>query len=274
MERQGRASFLLRCIFTFLCTLLFSIQQGAVDPAGFRQSTHSAAVGEHKSVGLRDGSSMQLNTRTLATMEIDTRSRTATIHHGEALLKIAADPRPFVVRAGQIDFKTTEAAWAHFRLDPDGATRVDLLEGEGWVLSASATNGSGATAHPKQSIRSTFQPLRIRAGSSFSLRDDVRIVGQFDPGEMTRKLAWTHGQIALAGEPLREAIAEFNRYNGTQLIIGDESIANLSTGGMFYATEPDTFIRALSQLFGIHAVRMPIGAHDVVMLVGDGYSGL
>ncbi len=36
---------------------------------------------------LPDGSSMQLNTRTLATMEIDTRSRAVTIHHGEALLK-------------------------------------------------------------------------------------------------------------------------------------------------------------------------------------------
>jgi len=265
LERQGWVSLLLRCTFSFVCTLLISIQQAAVDPAGILQSTYSTALGEHKSVQLRDGSSLQLNTRSLMSVEISARGRAANLHHGETLLKTAADPRFFVLHLGEIDLKTTEAIWAHMRRDLDGAPRVDVLEGEAWILPASGT-------------AATFQPLRIRAGNSFSGRNDVRIVEQFDPSEMTRKLAWTHGQIVLAGDSLRDAVAEFNRYNSTQLVIGDESIANLSTGGTFYATEPDTFTRSLAQLFGIRAVRMPASstsaAKGVVMLVGDSYSGL
>jgi transmembrane sensor len=248
-----------------VCTLLISIQQSAVDPAGILQTTYSTALGEHKNVELRDRSIMQLNTRSLVSVEMTTRARTATIHHGEALLKTAADPRSFVLHLGEIDLKATEVIWAHVRRDPDGAPRVDMLEGDGWIRPAGGDGGA-------------FQPLRIRAGSSFSLYDGVRIVEQFDPNEMTRKLAWTHGQIVLAGEPLRDAVTEFNRYNGRQLVIGDDSIASLPTGGTFYATEPDTFTRSLNQLFEIRAVRVPASstsaAKDVVMLVGDGYTGL
>jgi transmembrane sensor len=249
-------------MFTAVCALLISIQQGAVDPAGFPQSTFSTALGEHKSVELRDRSGMQLNTRTQVSADMNARSRDVTIHRGEALLKIAADPRPFVVHVGgAIDLSTSQAAWAHVRLDADGAPHVDMLEGEAWVLPAGRGPVAGA-----------FQPLRISAGSSFSLHADIRIIQQFDPSEITRKLAWTRGQIVLAGEPLREAIAQFNRYNCRQLVIGDRSIANLPTGGTFYTTEPDTFTQSLNKLFRIHAMRMD--GKDVVMLVGDTYSGL
>ena len=219
---------------------------------------YSSAFGEHKSFTLADSSDLQLNTSTLAKVEINARSRAVTIRHGEALLNIPADPRPFVIHLAATDFETTEAVRAHVRLDPDGATQVDVLKGEGWVRAAPSM-GRG----PK--------PLLVKAGSSFSLRYDVRIVGKFDPNEMTRKLAWTQGQVILAGETLRDAVAEFNRYNRRQLLIGDDSIANLRTGGTFYVTELDTFTLSLHQLFGIRAMRT---RPDAVMLVGDSYSGL
>ena len=258
MERQRWASFIL------ICALLISLQKSTFDHPT-PEPLYSSALGEHKSIAMADGSNVQLNTNTLASVEINTRSRAVTIRHGEALLRIAADPRPFVIHLGATDFETSEVALAHVRLDPDGVTEVDVLKGEGWIRPAAAT------------VHGRFQPLRVSAGNSFSLHDDVRIVQQFDPSEMTRKLAWTLGQIVLAGEPLRDAVAEFNRYNRRQLLVGDESIANLPTGGTFYVTEPDTFTRSLSQLFGIRAVRMrpstPATA-DAVMLVGGSYSGL
>ncbi len=84
--------------------------------------------------------------------------------------------------------------------------------------------------------------------------------------------------MVLAGEALRDAVAEFNRYNRMQLVVGDDSIGSLPTGGAFYTTEIDTFTRSLNRLFGIRAVRTrPSGnaaAADVVMLVGADYSGM
>ena len=296
--RRG-VSLVLKCVFSVLCAVLISIQKSAVDQSGKQviaavstsreapaaEPTHSTALGEHKIIAMADGSDLQLNTSSLASVEMNTRSRAVAIHHGEALLNIAADPRPFVIHLDSIDFETTEAVRAHVRLDPDGTTQVDMLEGEGWVSPAGATGqtamvlGRSPPSLPARPLPgSTFQPLRVKAGSSFFLRYDVRIVEQFDPDEMSRKLAWTQGQVVLAGESLRDAVAEFNRYNRRQLVIGDESIASLPTGGTFYVTELDTFTRSLNQLFGIRAIRASpsstAAAKDAVMLVGDNYSGL
>ena len=251
MERQRWASFV------FICALLISLQKSTFDRPT-PEPLYSSALGEHKGFMLADGSDLKLNTSTLAKVEINARSRAMTIQHGEALLNIPGDPRSFVIHLAATDFETTEAVQAHVRLDPDGATQVDVLNGEGWVRAAPSAGRS-------------FKPLLVRAGSSFSLRYDVRIVEQFDPAEMARRLAWTQGKVILAGETLRDAVAEFNRYNRRQLLIGDDSIANLHTGGTFYVTELDTFILSLHQLFGIRAMRT---RPDAVILVGDSYSGL
>lgn len=251
MERQRWASLVL------LGALVVSLPKSAFEqPAP--PPIYSTAFGEHRNIALADSSTLQLNTGSVVSVDIDERSRAVIVRHGEALLNIAADARPFTVHLGSIDFETREAARAHVRLDPEGETRLDVLTGEGWLRPAAAAT-----------VR--FRPLRVSAGSSFSLRYDVRIIEQFDPDEMARKLAWTQGQVILAGETLRDAVAEFNRYNRKQLLIGDETIANIPTGGTFYATELDTFTRSLNQLFGVRVLRM---RPDAVMLVGDGYSGL
>lgn len=271
-------STILRCAFSVLLALLLSIQKSAIDESGKQvvaavtshEASYSTALGEQKDVAMSDGSELALNTSSHASVEITARSRSVDVQEGEALLNIAPDPRPLVVHVATVDFQPTATpARTHFRLDPDGTTRVDVLEGEGWVRPA------GAPAHPG-TVLGRFRPMYLKAGNSFSVHSDVRIVEQLDPEEMTRRLAWRKGQVILAGEPLRDAVAEFNRYNRRQLVIGDESIADLPTGGTFYATEVDTFARSLNQLFHIRVVRARSddGTADVLMLVGTGYTGL
>ena len=269
--RRRWVSLTLKCAFSVLFILIQkgSIDQGARQVATPEIASYSTALGEHKSIAMEDGSELVLNTSSIASVEITKGSRSVAIHHGEALLNVAADPRKLVVHLATIDLETGAPARAHLRLDPDGTTRVDMLEGEGWVRPAGAATQSAT-------VLGRFQPIHVKAGSSFSLHYDVRIVEQLDASEVSRRLAWTQGRVILAGESLRDAVAEFNRYNRRQLIIGDESVANLPTGGTFDATEIDTFVRSLHQLFHVRAVRMHSGdtAADVVMLVGTGYSGL
>ncbi|MEJ0038599.1 MAG: FecR domain-containing protein [Gammaproteobacteria bacterium] len=345
------ALLILKCAFSVVCAFLLSVQKSAVDQGGRQivatistpraataaESIYSTTLGEHKSVAMTDGSELLLNTSSQASVQINARSRAVALRHGEVLLSVATDPRPFVVHLDSIDFETTGTARAHLRLDPDGTTRVDMLEGDGWVRPAGAANAAGASdavgaagavdaagasdavgaagavdaagasdavgaaaavdaagasdavgtagaagpagaAGRAARVLSRFQPLQVKAGSSFSLRYDVRIVERLDPAETDRRLAWTQGQVVLAGEALRDAVAEFNRYNRMQLVVGDDSIGSLPTGGAFYTTEIDTFTRSLNRLFGIRAVRTrPSGnaaAADVVMLVGADYSGM
>jgi transmembrane sensor len=84
------------------------------------------------------------------------------------------------------------------------------------------------------------------------------------------------GRMVTRGQDSSPAVTEFNRYNRRQLVIGDETIANLPTGGVFYITEIDTFTRSLNQLFGVRAVlsRPTAAQADVVLLVGADYSGI
>ena len=266
--RRRRISFLLKCAFSIVFALLLSSQRSATD----QRSTQAApqappiyrtALGERRSIPMPDGSDVVLNTSSQASVEVTARTRAMTLQRGEVLLNISRDPRPFVVQVGATIFETASPARAHLRVDSDGTTRVDVLEGEGRIGPSTAAAG-------------TFRPIRVKSGNTFTVRDDVRILEQFDGSEMGRRLAWTQSLVILQGESLSEAVAEFNRYNRKQLIIGDESIANLSTGGTFYANEVDTFIRSLNQLFHIRAMQMRSrrGAAEVVVLVGPGYSGI
>jgi transmembrane sensor len=267
-------------LFSVICAFLISIQKSAIDhgskqlfatiteprQAEAAEITYSTALGEHLSVTIADGSQLQLNTSSQANVEVTARSRKVSINRGEAVLTVAAGARPLLVRLDSIELETAAPSRAHLRSDGAGVILVDMLEGDGMIR---AVNTSAR-----------FPPLRVRAGSSFSLQYDVRILQQFDPSEMSRRLAWTQGQVILAGETLRDAVAEFNRYNRRQLVIGDDSIANLPTGGIFYTTEIDTFALSLNKLFGIRAVRFRPSASggvappDVVMLVGADYSGI
>jgi transmembrane sensor len=53
---------------------------------------------------------------------------------------------------------------------------------------------------------------------------------------------------------LSSAIAEFNRYNTRQIVIEDERVAALQIGGIFRATQPEAFVRLLSEGFPIQVV--------------------
>jgi transmembrane sensor len=60
-------------------------------------------------------------------------------------------------------------------------------------------------------------------------------------------------------------VAEFNRYNRRQITIADPAIANLRVGGSFEATDPQSFVNALEQSFG---VRASVSTADAVILQG------
>jgi transmembrane sensor len=70
---------------------------------------------------------------------------------------------------------------------------------------------------------------------------------------------------------LAEAVAEFNRYNRRQMVVDDPRIATLHIGGVFDATDLNSFVEAL-RTFGIRTQSEPTsqvnGAPEVIHLVG------
>lgn len=73
-------------------------------------------------------------------------------------------------------------------------------------------------------------------------------VRQAGLGEISRLTAWSRGELIFHEAPLREIVAEFNRYNRTQLSLEDPTLEELRFEGAFSAFEPDSLIRALRVL--------------------------
>jgi transmembrane sensor len=74
------------------------------------------------------------------------------------------------------------------------------------------------------------------------------------PADVMRSLAWRDGQIALEGETLDEAAAQFNRYNARKIVIADPDLAKETLVGQFRVTEPMTFAMAVATTLGATVV--------------------
>ena len=213
---------------------------GSLASVGERATTDSAVyittVGKRRSVQFTDGSELILNTNTSVRVQAAGLSRVLDLREGEVLVTVTpSSNRRIHLRVGGVELDTA-AAQVHARLDRVGSARIEMLSGNGWIKSTHAPR---------------FQPLFLRAGHVLRAQRNTLNVERFDRVAAERHLAWTRGEVLLRGETLMEAVAEFNRYNDRQLVIGDGAIASLSIGGRFDATDLDAFVASLDTLFGI-----------------------
>lgn len=202
-------------------------------PALNADRRYRAAVGEVRRVPLQDGSLAVINTATAMEVVMERRRRKVLLTSGEAWFEVAKDKsRPFVVAAGDIRVQAVGTAFSVRRVG-DGAV-VMVTEGvvETW------TEGPNA------------RKVRIVAGSKATILRGLAPEPVAAAADIERGLAWRNGQIALDGETLADAAAEFNRYNDRQIVIEDPELARQRFVGLFQTNAPDAFARAVAQTVG------------------------
>jgi transmembrane sensor len=211
---------------------LASVAAGLVAFA-VRSTSISSAIGETRSLPLRDGSTALLNTASTVRIAYSSRARRIDLVDGEAWFDVAHDAaRPFEVRSGRLNVRAVGTAFAvrHF---PDGGGMVTVTEG---VVLAWLDD------RPEEAIR-------IAAGDRGVIADDVLRRETRPTGEEDRQLAWRTGMIVLDGQTLGEAVADFNRYNPVKLVVGDERLAGRRIYGTFRARDPEALGRAVAISF-------------------------
>lgn len=196
---------------------------------------YRTATGEQRLVRLDDGSQVTLNTQTRLTARIDAGQRRIELKAGEAYFDVAHfdSNRPFTVRAGEAEVRVTGTRF-NVRRTEDGV-RVDVLEGR--VL-AGAEGRAGAvplTAHQAASLDKDGV-VRWRGSAQ-----DVRIDN------------WRRGRVYFEDTPLREAVAEMNRYAPVRMVIVTPRLGDMPVSGVFRAGSSDTFASAVSLS---HAVKV------------------
>jgi transmembrane sensor len=204
--------------------------------------TYRTDVGGLSRVVLADGSTVTLNTDTELRVRMLPERRSITLLRGEAQFAVAHEAnRPFEVSAAG---RIVRAVGTSFdvRLDPDHAVRVLVTEGRVAVQEAS---GSASIETPPVAT--------VTAGESAVAHERQVTVRRVSSSEQSRRLAWQVGELSFQGETLKEAVAEFNRYNHRKLKVEDPSVAELEVGGNFQALDVESFVAALERSFNVAA---------------------
>jgi transmembrane sensor len=209
---------------------------------------------------LPDGSVAELNQG--ARIEVNYRPdrRDVLLLKGEAHFAVAKNPeRPFVVTAAGVQVRAVGTAFA-VKLESED---VDLLVTEGRVT----VNRPASGRVPVQS--GSGAPVVVSAGgllvvptSASSSADPLRV--QILPeAEIENRLEWRKPCLELAGTPLGEAVALFNRGGSLHLSIDDPQLAQLRMSGVFRADNAEGFVRLLESNYGVRVERR--GGGEVVL---------
>jgi transmembrane sensor len=200
-----------------------------------REEDYATAVGERATISLADGSQVQLNTDSAISVSMGLWQRTVALKRGEAFFKVRHDAaRPFSVLAAghRITDLGTEFA---VRTSGD-RLEVTLVQGRARLEAASALVQHHVT---------DLTPGEVAIATAYSM-----YVAKVPTRTLANALAWRQGKLIFSHVTLAEAASEFNRYNGTKLIIQPE-IADLRISGIFDAGSIGPFTTMAKFAFGL-----------------------
>jgi len=199
---------------------------------------YSTALGARKTITLRDGSQIELNTASAIRIIENGQERKALLERGEAYFQIRHDAvHPFVVQVG--DHRIVDLGTKFSIREHAGQVEVALVEGRARVEAAS-------TQIP--ALAATLMPGELAVVGANSI-----VVTRKSTQAIVDELGWRRGLLVFRRTPLAEAVAEFNRYNSHKVFIADGSVAQFQIGGTFQANNPEVFARVAQDILGLHA---------------------
>lgn len=197
----------------------------------------STSVGEQRVIQLADGSSIRLDTDSRVRVRFDHDRRRVDLENGQALFTVAHDTqRPFVVHAGDAQVTAVGTVFDVRRLG-DGAN-VTLVSGIVEVA------GGG-------------KAQRMSAGNRALVTDRGTRTA---PVDVVAETSWTESRIVFQDRPLREAVAEVNRYLTAKIELDADAKGGEPVNGVFKTGDRDAFVSTASEVFGLRVSDGPNGS--------------
>ncbi len=196
---------------------------------------YSTGTAEVQTLDLADGSTLVLGARSSLDVSFREDERRVTLTAGEAYFSVAKDlRRPFVVAAGDKQVRVLGTAF-EVRRQEKGLS-VSVVEGTVEIVQASA--GGPTEKRTLRAGQETHAPFGggIQAPQAMSNPEPA---------------AWRHGRRVYIDAPLREVVADANRYSRQAIEIADLSVADLSVS----VTYPSNRV---AEMFGALARSLPI----------------
>ena len=208
--------------------------------------TYATGIGELRSVTLRDGSTVMLNTASEVRVRFSGRKREIELASGQAHFEVAKDAsRPFIVRAGAGEVVAVGTVFDVYQRANDIV--VTLIEGRVDV-----------TADQARLVLTPGEQVTYGAPGRAPVREAA---------DLRRVSAWRSRKLEFRETPLAEAIAEANRYSRVRIELRDAGLADARISGVFDAGRNDSLASALRAYFGLTMER--VGEDRILLTSGS-----
>ncbi len=197
-------------------------------------------IGESRSVTLRDGSVVDLDSDTSFDIDFTPARRRLILYAGQIYVTVKPDPsRPFVVAAAG---GAARALGTAFDVEATGdAARVFVTQHVVRVSYPEIGNGPSVDLPAGQLV-------------AYALKTGL---AHPEPADIAGLTAWRRGQMIFANRPLSEVTAEISRYHRGKVIITDASLRKLPITGVFDTKDADGLMNAVASALPVRVIRLP-----------------
>lgn len=250
----------------------------------FLTPTHySTGIAEVRTVHLPDGSVITLGARSALEIAFQRHERRVALLSGVAFFSVAKDPsRPFVVFVGDEEVRDLGTKFEIRR--GTASMRVSVVEGTVAVMRIPNHVGTAVRKAPPalrlavNQIPAAEAPIRNGAkiqlaqlASTEPSQEKILTAGQqitttfagdipdphvMPPGYST---AWRHGRLVYVDTPLKDIIADANRYSHEPIKIADGRIADMRISVTCPSNQIDAMVSALSRSLSLKVERLNNG---------------
>ncbi len=210
--------------------------------SGILAGGYTTSVGEQRHVTLADGSHVMLDADTSLELAFSGVERRIRLLHGRAFFDVAKDVnRPFVVEASEGSVRALGTRFTVHCWDDDVTISVEES-----AVAVRAPNGEKADVRERQIVSYNSQRLTPVT---------LDIAGADE--------AWRNGKLLFEDQPLRQVIADLNRYRPGVIYITDSALFELRVSGIFDIKNLSNTLEAIGNSLPVKIKKLPF---NVILL--------
>jgi len=208
--------------------------------------------GQQLDLSLPDGSRLRLDTATRADVTFYRQRRELRLPEGQTVLQVKGDAaRPFDVLAGPLRITVVGTRFSvRYTPGTSGKEGVRVAVEEGRVRVAHAGPAASGAA------------IELGAGQQVA-SDAAGVLGEVSAVPAAGIAPWRESRVSFDNTPLAQALAEFERYGPTGLVVRDPGVAALRVTGTFDPHRLDNFSRVLPRVLPVR-LREQDGVTEIV----------
>ncbi|MBS0364829.1 MAG: FecR domain-containing protein [Proteobacteria bacterium] len=243
---------------------------------------YTTGIAEVRNIRLSDGSDVTMGAHSALAVAFRPHERRVTLSRGVAFFSVAKNPsRPFIVSVGDKEVRVVGTKF-EIRRYPE-SVRVAVVEGTVEVRQvpehSDGTAGDARAVRPGHHVESTAT-VTMRDGAAITptvlTPDDsgseriltpgqeviTGLTGVIPPPQVMpggQPAAWRYGRLVYVDTPLKDVIADANRYSREPIRITDPAVANMRVSVTYPSDRIEEMLSALSRTLSLDIERNGTG---------------